>query len=1171
MGAKETITQIYVGYYDRAPDPVGLQYWIGRLNDGMSVADIAQSFSVQDESTAKYPYLVTPDVISPKSFINDIYQNLFNRAPDAEGEAYWLAQLAGGTPVGEMIIDIISGAKDDDTNKDKTMLDNKVAVGIDFAEDTGLISGLDYENNTAAKKAAADVLDGVDATEASVTAAKAETDAFVSGEGVVGKTLNLTTGIDQGDAFVGTSNNDTFVSDNTVGAAPTASAADILDGGAGTDTLNIYSGPGLGISVPQISNIENVNIFDADVNVDFSGATGAKMVTMTRGDGQKTVTVADGTEVGFKDITLASDGAAVDLGANFGGTATAATVHLDKISAGTTPGNDDVTIMGAKLTDVTIKTAGTKSAVNSLNVAGATKVTVDAGVDLSTAGLNTTGIDGTLMVTGAGKITLGALDPGFDTIDASGNTGGVLATLDGEKDTNFKGSSGDDTVTAGSSYAASATAAIDGGDGTDSLILTNSNQIDAAAEGARYTNFETLNLFNSGAGAVDMDHIAGITKVVLDDDGAGASVKDLSAAQAAAITVADGSGGLGINVKGATDVGQKDVVKVSATTQETAGANTIAFGAVSMAGVETLEITGNSTTSDTTAALSKTGSVTLTTAGATALENIKLVNGGVNNTNVADNNSITVDAGHTGLNLVVDASGTTGDTTINAAAYNTATGTKLTGGSGNDVLSGSGQADTIVGGAGDDTITGDAATTVLTAGTAQVSTLTVAGTIEVGDVFTATVNGTDYSFTAAATTAASVATGLAGVIGNAGGALGGAASAAGGVVTLTGQGNGSAFTLSSTASNVQAVKETSTITVATGTYDVGDVITTTVQGTAVTYTVAGTPEDQDAVAAGIAAAIQGNGATAAVVDATAATNIVTLTSDIAGVAYSLTSTVTTNAAATQATETLTPSDLETGELFTVTVGGSSYSEVFNTDVSTTLANFVTSHGAAINAQTGGTLSSTATTVVITGPASGAALTGGGVAAGITGGDGGTVSAASVAGVSVTANANPTVAETVAAVQQGATNTQDLNSATTQTAVAEVTSGGSAADKLTGGTGDDVFTFLAGGSNAANVDVITDLDLGSNAASGSVDTLSFQDTFGGTLTTTTLAASEPTIDAQANLTAAFGVAVAALSDGEAATFTYGSKTYLAFDGATNDYLVDVTGMTGTLDASDLAVF
>lgn len=48
----ELITQLYVGYYNRAPDPEGLNYWIGRANAGVSMADIANSFAASPEAIA---------------------------------------------------------------------------------------------------------------------------------------------------------------------------------------------------------------------------------------------------------------------------------------------------------------------------------------------------------------------------------------------------------------------------------------------------------------------------------------------------------------------------------------------------------------------------------------------------------------------------------------------------------------------------------------------------------------------------------------------------------------------------------------------------------------------------------------------------------------------------------------------------------------------------------------------------------------------------------------------------------------------------------------------------------------------------------------------------------------------------------------------------------------
>jgi hypothetical protein len=113
MTPVEQITSLYIGYFGRAPDPEGLNYWVGRLADGFSLAEIAESFSVQAESQAKYPYLSNPNIASPQAFITQVYLNLFNRVPDAEGLAYWTAQLESGADVGDFILDVISGAVTD--------------------------------------------------------------------------------------------------------------------------------------------------------------------------------------------------------------------------------------------------------------------------------------------------------------------------------------------------------------------------------------------------------------------------------------------------------------------------------------------------------------------------------------------------------------------------------------------------------------------------------------------------------------------------------------------------------------------------------------------------------------------------------------------------------------------------------------------------------------------------------------------------------------------------------------------------------------------------------------------------------------------------------------------------------------------------------------------------
>jgi hypothetical protein len=126
----ELIGQLYVGYFGRAADPVGLDYWVNRFNDGMSLLAIANSFAVQPEATSLYDYLAAPSLGDPVAFITAIYHDLFNRDPDSPGLAYWVHQLTvQGTPPGQMVLDVISGAQ----GADITTIQNKTHAAVEYA------------------------------------------------------------------------------------------------------------------------------------------------------------------------------------------------------------------------------------------------------------------------------------------------------------------------------------------------------------------------------------------------------------------------------------------------------------------------------------------------------------------------------------------------------------------------------------------------------------------------------------------------------------------------------------------------------------------------------------------------------------------------------------------------------------------------------------------------------------------------------------------------------------------------------------------------------------------------------------------------------------------------------------------------------------------------------
>jgi Domain of unknown function (DUF4214) len=161
--ASEQITQLYVGYFDRAPDLLGLNYWIGQFNGGMGLLEIAQSFSVQSETRASYSFLAVPSVGSADGFLDSVYRNLFNRTIDAEGLSYWKGELTSGKPVGRVIVDIISGAQ----GADKIIVDNKTSVAQFYVTRLADSPGDNFRLGDARQ-----VLDNVNATSASVTSAQ---------------------------------------------------------------------------------------------------------------------------------------------------------------------------------------------------------------------------------------------------------------------------------------------------------------------------------------------------------------------------------------------------------------------------------------------------------------------------------------------------------------------------------------------------------------------------------------------------------------------------------------------------------------------------------------------------------------------------------------------------------------------------------------------------------------------------------------------------------------------------------------------------------------------------------------------------------------------------------------------------------------------------------------
>lgn len=390
------------------------------------------------------------------------------------------------------------------------------------------------------------------------------------------------------DNFTGTSGNDTFTADNT-GATAVLSSADVLNGGAGTDTLNIFSA-GTAFNLPALTSIETVNIYDQDADQSIASANFASVTTanLIHGDGDVALTVgAAVTNVGIADIALKDAGANNGVTINANGEATAIALDLNGVSIDATANDEQITVTGAKLTTVTINTTGTKSAAEAINAAGATTVNVNAAVDLDSP-ITTTGADATLNISGAGKVTLGAVDADFDVVNASGNTGGVVLTTSSNVDAVITLGSGKDTVTTNvDGFATADKFAVNAGDGEDTLVIAADADVDSTGEAGRYTGFEVIQrAINANLDMSVFGASTTITKASLGDGG----LTKMQAALAQNITLTADNAGSTFSL--ATASGTADVLSVTtANATATASAD---LTTVTVDGFETLNIAVNS-------------------------------------------------------------------------------------------------------------------------------------------------------------------------------------------------------------------------------------------------------------------------------------------------------------------------------------------------------------------------------------------------------------------------------------------------------------------------------------------------------------------------------------------------------------------------------------------------
>lgn len=735
----QTIQKMYIAYFGRPADTIGLQYWADKTE-----AQIIAGFSASSESQALFGNQ------GSAAKVNAIYNNLFARDAEPAGLQYWVQKLnSGEVSQAEAMYTILNNAGAGDA----TAVANKLAAAEAFTAQIDTTPEILGYTGANAAQSAREWLGKVNANAASLDAAKASAPAALAaaagasaGDG--GKTFTLTTGVDN---VVGTAGNDTIsatvVNAGTAaaGTGTTLAVSDIVDGGAGTDTLSLTvlgagaaaAGTELAVSLPVTNNVETVSVKNL--------ATGSNnIVTVNAGAATGLTTVANNGSTGAVAFTGVASNAAINVTSSNAATsvtygdnafANGGALVINANAAGVAGTNEVITVD-------TATTAG-KATAATINVTGSNFVSLVGGASAATSIGAAAGVK-TLTVTGTGSLNLNAtsglvngstLADDLTKLDASANTGGVTASVSNAKVV-VNGGSGNDTISITGALATGASinlgagndkllgtgsiavgvTTIDGGEGVDAI----SSALVTAGNAANIKNFETLSL--QGSTTLDASLLTGSTITTLSVDAASSGTyTGLTTAQSLTNTY------VGDNSANTTELTFTGVTG-------TADAYTIAFNAAA----QTNAVTGPN--------------VQLGTIAAAGIENFNIVSGGGANTwnslalgadssaktvaiTGAQNLNLSFEAGfgsttapQTGVSSI-DGSAATGALNINIANVVAATaGLTVKGGTAADTLTTSTFASTLTGGAGNDNF--------VVAGSAGVANMTTITDFTKGDKVT---------------------------------------------------------------------------------------------------------------------------------------------------------------------------------------------------------------------------------------------------------------------------------------------------------------------------------------------------------------------------------------------------------------------------------------------------
>lgn len=355
--ARTEIIALVVGMFSAAPGASVLSDLVAAREAGMTLKGIAASVSNTNEFKGIYPTFLTNSEFATK-LVDNLVGSLVPATDKAAAATEIAAMLTAGASRSSVVVDVIAALNA--VPSTHTVWGN-AALAFDNKVDVAVYYSVDKQLSGSSLSALQNVISSVTNTAASVTSAKATIDGTAS----AGSTFTLTTGAN---TVTGTAGNDVIEG----GTKDTWSAFDNIDGGAGSDTMNVFV---TGTAIPGASSLKNVETLNlnsegAGYTIDTANMTGLTQLNLSSSTaGAISVTgpttlAAKIVGTGASGVTVIGTGGALQITTGAGAVAVGQTAVANAITSAVVDGGTTVAIQdrsgtaaatGSKLTSVSLK------------------------------------------------------------------------------------------------------------------------------------------------------------------------------------------------------------------------------------------------------------------------------------------------------------------------------------------------------------------------------------------------------------------------------------------------------------------------------------------------------------------------------------------------------------------------------------------------------------------------------------------------------------------------------------------------------------------------------------------------------------------------------------------------------------------------------------------------